>query len=165
MRIHHTPYDDNDNDTDVNDNDDDADDDVAEDSDYYNADEDDDGHDDDADEEDKEALAALVPAREDPRLSEWPAPSHNLTDAGVIIIIIGITIIIVITIVIVIGRFVFQKKICISFYTFKLSSMIFQLLPFKYKIPQLLCLSLSTSKPTQIKIIQNNPKVPDFLEL
>ena len=93
MRIHHTPYDDNDND--VNGNDDDADDVAAEDSDYHDADEDDDGHDDDAneddddaDEEDKEALAALVPAREDPRLSEWPAPSHNLTDAGVIIIII-----------------------------------------------------------------------------
>ena len=82
MRIHHTPYDDNDNDTDVNDNDDDADDDVAEDSDYYNADEDNDDadeDDDDADEEDKEALAALVPAREDPRLSEWPEPFHNLT--------------------------------------------------------------------------------------
>ena len=29
--------------------------------------------------EDKEALAALVPAREDPRLSEWPEPFHNLT--------------------------------------------------------------------------------------
>ena len=32
--------------------------------------------------------------------------------------------------------------------------MIFQLLPFKDKIPQLLCLSLSTSKPTQIKLFK-----------
>ena len=63
------------------------------------------------------------------------------------------------------GDLYFHKKICISIYTFKLSSMIFQLLPFKDKILQLLCLSLSTSKPTQIKIIQNYQKVPDFLEL
>ena len=48
----------------------------------------------------------------------------------------------------------FNWEICIPIYTFKLSSMIIQLLPFKYKIPQLLCLSLSTSKPTQIKLFK-----------
>ena len=65
--------------------------------------------------EDKEALAALVPAREDPRLSEWPAPSHNLTDAGVIIIIIGITIIILIIIInIIIIRLLGESLLCSS---------------------------------------------------
>ena len=47
-------------------------------------------------------MAALVPAREDPRLSEWPAPSHNLTDIIIIIVIIIFIIIIVNVIIIVV---------------------------------------------------------------
>ena len=47
-------------------------------------------------------MAALVPAREDPRLSEWPAPSHNLTGVVIIIVIIIIIITIVINIMVII---------------------------------------------------------------
>ena len=46
-------------------------------------------------------MAALVPAREDPRLSEWPAPSHNLTDI-IFIIIVNVIIKIVIAVVVII---------------------------------------------------------------
>ena len=47
-------------------------------------------------------MAALVPAREDPRLSEWPAPSHNLTDIIFIIIVIIIFIIIIVNVIIIV---------------------------------------------------------------